>query len=213
MRSSTASPPGRRFVDCGVQEVADPGFATRGKAWHSQRARQRRQQGVEGPGVVRQEAAHDPVVLGAAAVAPRRGAALAADADRERQIRRARCEANGANSAAPDLSSATPAPPVAHALLTMKANSERFGSTCALLTPAIKTRLKELESGQVLEVRVSDSIAREDIGAWCRLCGLSVSERVRSAGTDAERGAARRILPSGSFCWPHAMRDSRCSST
>ncbi len=61
--------------------------------------------------------------------------------------------------------------PDSHALLTMKAESESLGSTCALLTPAIKTRLKELESGQVLEVRVNDSTAREDIAAWCRLSG------------------------------------------
>ena len=31
---------------------------------------------------------------------------------------------------------------------TMKAESESLGSTCALLTPAIKTRLRELESAR-----------------------------------------------------------------
>lgn len=67
--------------------------------------------------------------------------------------------------------SAEPALPDSHALLTVKAESESAGSTCALLTPAIKTRLRELESGQVLEVRVNDSTAREDIAAWCRLSG------------------------------------------
>ena len=61
--------------------------------------------------------------------------------------------------------------PAAQALLTMKADSGGLGSTCALLTPAIKARLKELDSGQVLEVRVDDSTAREDIEAWCRLSG------------------------------------------
>ncbi len=61
--------------------------------------------------------------------------------------------------------------PAAHALLTVDTDSESSGSTCALLTPAIKARLKGLESGQVLEVRVSDSTAREDIAAWCRLSG------------------------------------------
>ncbi len=76
-----------------------------------------------------------------------------------------------ANSAAPGHSSGMPALPAAHALLTMKTESESFGSTCALLTPAIKARLKDVESGQVLEVRVSDSTAREDIAAWCRLSG------------------------------------------
>ena len=61
--------------------------------------------------------------------------------------------------------------PTAQALLTMKAESESSGSTCALLTPAIRAKLKELDSGQVLEVRVNDSTAREDIAAWCRLSG------------------------------------------
>ena len=45
------------------------------------------------------------------------------------------------------------------------------GTTCALLTPAIKAKLRELEGGQVLEVRVDDPSAREDIAAWCRLAG------------------------------------------
>ncbi len=53
----------------------------------------------------------------------------------------------------------------------MKADSASQASTCALLTPAIKSKLRELDSGQVLEVRVSDSAAREDIAAWCRLSG------------------------------------------
>jgi len=61
--------------------------------------------------------------------------------------------------------------PEAQALLTMKSETESSGSTCALLTPAIKSRLKELASGQVLEVRVNDTTAREDIAAWCRLSG------------------------------------------
>lgn len=38
--------------------------------------------------------------------------------------------------------SAKPALPTAQALLEMKAESESLGSTCALLTPAIKTKLK-----------------------------------------------------------------------
>ena len=61
--------------------------------------------------------------------------------------------------------------PAAQALLEMNTESESAGSTCALLTPAIKAKLRELDSGQVLEVRVNDSTAREDIAAWCRLSG------------------------------------------
>ena len=45
------------------------------------------------------------------------------------------------------------------------------GTTCALLTPAIRARLREIAPGQVLEVRVDDLSAREDISAWCRLSG------------------------------------------
>lgn len=52
-------------------------------------------------------------------------------------------------------------------------------STCAVLTPAIKMKLRGMESGQVLEVRVDDRSARGDIEAWCRLSGnelVKVSE-------------------------------------
>jgi tRNA 2-thiouridine synthesizing protein A len=61
--------------------------------------------------------------------------------------------------------------PAAQALLEMRNESESAGTTCALLTPAIKARLKELDSGQVLEVRVNDSTARDDVASWCRLSG------------------------------------------
>ncbi len=89
-----------------------------------------------------------------------------------------------ANSDAPGHSSDTPPLPAAHALLTMQAESENAGSTCALLTPAIKARLKELESGQVLEVRVGDSSAREDVAAWCRLSGNALL----AMGDDGHQG-------------------------
>jgi TusA-related sulfurtransferase len=59
----------------------------------------------------------------------------------------------------------------ADALLVMNAPSEAQGSTCSILTPAIKMRLREMASGQVLKVQVDDSTARDDIEAWCRLSG------------------------------------------
>lgn len=59
----------------------------------------------------------------------------------------------------------------ADALLEMLDTSQMQGTTCALLTPAIKARLRELLPGQVLEIRVDDPLAREDIAAWCRLAG------------------------------------------
>ncbi len=58
---------------------------------------------------------------------------------------------------------------VADAVLV--ATDEVHGSTCATLTPAIKAKLRELDSGQVLMVQVRDSTARGDIEAWCRLSG------------------------------------------
>jgi TusA-related sulfurtransferase len=58
----------------------------------------------------------------------------------------------------------------ADALLEFKTNSEQ-GSTCAMLTPLIKHKLVEMNSGQILEVHVDDSSAKEDIEAWSRLSG------------------------------------------
>ncbi|MGE5335533.1 MAG: sulfurtransferase TusA family protein [Nitrososphaerota archaeon] len=45
------------------------------------------------------------------------------------------------------------------------------GAMCALLTPAIKAKLRDMAPGQVLEVRVNDPTARDDIVSWCRLSG------------------------------------------
>lgn len=59
----------------------------------------------------------------------------------------------------------------ADALLEMLDTSRLQGATCALLTPAIKARLRELAPGQMLEVRVDDPLARDDIASWCRLAG------------------------------------------
>jgi tRNA 2-thiouridine synthesizing protein A len=73
--------------------------------------------------------------------------------------------------------------PTAQDLLEMTA-AESGGSTCALLTPAIKTRLSALHPGQVLEVRVNDSTAREDVAAWCRLSGNELLAMI----DDGQRG-------------------------
>lgn len=45
------------------------------------------------------------------------------------------------------------------------------GMTCATLTPAIKEQLRELTSGQVLEVRCDDPAAKEAVPSWSRLTG------------------------------------------
>jgi TusA-related sulfurtransferase len=56
-------------------------------------------------------------------------------------------------------------------LLEFYSDPATGGSTCSLLTPAIKVKLREMLSGQVLEIRVDDRSAREDIESWCRLSG------------------------------------------
>jgi len=61
--------------------------------------------------------------------------------------------------------------PNADAVLEHLNTATAQGATCATLTPAIKARLRELQGGQVLEVRVDDLSARDDIAAWCRLAG------------------------------------------
>ncbi len=60
--------------------------------------------------------------------------------------------------------------PQADTLLEFYEN-EGQGSTCARLTPQIKSKLVGLSSGQVLEVHVDDITAKEDIEAWSRLSG------------------------------------------
>jgi TusA-related sulfurtransferase len=61
--------------------------------------------------------------------------------------------------------------PQADSLLEMLDLDERAGAACALLTPAIKARLRDMTPGQVLEVRVNDPTARLDVEAWCQLSG------------------------------------------
>jgi TusA-related sulfurtransferase len=57
------------------------------------------------------------------------------------------------------------------------------GTTCAILTPAIRAKLREMEAGQVLEVRVDDPTAREDLESWSRLSGNELlAEREESSG-------------------------------
>lgn len=61
--------------------------------------------------------------------------------------------------------------PMPDALLDWTQDTSEGGSACALLTPAIKAKLRELAAGQTLEVRVNDPTARADIQAWTRLAG------------------------------------------
>jgi TusA-related sulfurtransferase len=60
--------------------------------------------------------------------------------------------------------------PVAERLV-FDSHAEAAGSTCAVLTPAIREKMRGMASGQVLEVVVDDRTARGDIEAWSRLSG------------------------------------------
>jgi tRNA 2-thiouridine synthesizing protein A len=62
-------------------------------------------------------------------------------------------------------------PPHPDAVLEMVNVAEATGAICAVLTPAIKAKLKDLEPGQVLLVRVDDPSAYLDVQAWCNLTG------------------------------------------
>jgi len=48
---------------------------------------------------------------------------------------------------------------------------EAFGEGCATLTPRIRARMRQLESGQILEVVSDDPAAGEGVPAWSRLTG------------------------------------------
>lgn len=61
--------------------------------------------------------------------------------------------------------------PASDAVLEWMVTDAAEGTVCALLTPAIKAKLREMAPGQVLEVRVNDMTARDDIASWCRLSG------------------------------------------
>jgi len=58
------------------------------------------------------------------------------------------------------------------------------GPTCSILTPSIKRKLGEMNSGQVLEVNVDDPSAKEDIEAWSRLSGNSLLKLEQGAGQE-----------------------------
>jgi len=68
---------------------------------------------------------------------------------------------------------------------------DAFGATCATLTPMIRARIKELDSGGVLEVRTDDPSAREGVPAWSRLTGNELLASVEE-GEELTRFYLRR---------------------
>lgn len=63
------------------------------------------------------------------------------------------------------------------------------GQACATLTPMIAARMRELESGQVIEVISDDPTARSGLAAWSRLTGNPIV-----AILDDEAGQSRYYL-------------------
>jgi TusA-related sulfurtransferase len=63
------------------------------------------------------------------------------------------------------------AQPVPAATLEFLNTGNHPSTACAVLTPAIKANLLELETGQTLLVRTDDPTARLDVPAWCKLTG------------------------------------------
>jgi SAM-dependent methyltransferase/TusA-related sulfurtransferase len=56
-------------------------------------------------------------------------------------------------------------------LPTPDAVLDGYGQTCGTLEPAMKSQMRGLESGQVLEVRADERAARLGVPAWSRLTG------------------------------------------
>jgi len=61
---------------------------------------------------------------------------------------------------------------------------DALGATCATLTPLIREKMRQLNSGRVLEVHTDDPSAREGVPAWSRLTG---NELVAAIDEDADR--------------------------
>jgi tRNA 2-thiouridine synthesizing protein A len=63
------------------------------------------------------------------------------------------------------------------------------GQACATLTPMIASRMRQLSSGQVLEVVSDDPTARSGLASWSRLTGNPIVAIV-----DDEPGRTRYFL-------------------
>jgi TusA-related sulfurtransferase len=83
-----------------------------------------------------------------------------------------------------DVSKAAEPDPARDELLQFHTEAADIGATCALLTPLIRSKLNEMQSGQVLEVRVDDPTARDDIEAWSRLSGNALLQVIDDQGPE-----------------------------
>jgi TusA-related sulfurtransferase len=68
---------------------------------------------------------------------------------------------------------------------TIKADHQldAAGKYCADLTPAIKAAMRDLASGETLEVRTDDASARVDVPAWSRLTGHQLVQVIEDDDT------------------------------
>ena len=73
---------------------------------------------------------------------------------------------------------------IGDALLEFHSEDPDAASACAVLTPMIRSKLGEMQSGQVLEVRVDDPTARGDIESWSRLSGNTLLKVIDDAGPE-----------------------------
>jgi arsenite methyltransferase len=69
-------------------------------------------------------------------------------------------------------------PPVPATAPPPDAVVDGYGIPCGKLEPMIKGGMRALESGQVLEVRADDPLARAGVPAWCRLAGHTLLETI-----------------------------------
>jgi TusA-related sulfurtransferase len=72
--------------------------------------------------------------------------------------------------------------PIRDGLLELHSEEPDTAATCAVLTPMIRERLDGMRSGQILEVRVNDPLARGDVEAWSRLSGNPLLKMVDDGG-------------------------------
>jgi TusA-related sulfurtransferase len=56
------------------------------------------------------------------------------------------------------------------------------GESCSTLTPLIKARMRQMDSGSVLEVQTDDPSAVDGIPAWSRLTGDELLAMVEEEG-------------------------------
>lgn len=61
--------------------------------------------------------------------------------------------------------------PASDDILEVYTKDPSSGASCATLTPSIRAKLREMQPGQVLEVRVDDRSAILDVTSWSRLSG------------------------------------------